>query len=263
MSERIAVVTGAGSGIGLAIARELVARRFSLLACSRDQRELDGLASEAGDRLLARVGADLSTDEGVRALLDRVDVLDRAPDLLVNCAGLGSWGEHLSIESSKVRAMLAVNVHALTTITSHVTRAMVARGSGRVLQVASTAAFQPVPMFAVYAATKHYVRAFSEALHDELDGTGVTVTVLYPGVTKTPFLDAARFPLDGAPGSVGWIARKALLEPEDVARKGVEGALQGERRVVVGALNQLQRALGIALPDAATRALWRSFLGRK
>lgn len=262
MTTRRAVVTGAGSGIGLAIAQELLSRDFALLACSRFEHELDALSTHARAHRVTRVGADLSTEQGVQTLLDAIDALESPPDLLVNCAGLGAWGEHLSIDPARVSATLAVNVAALTTITTHVARAMVSRGSGRVLQVASTAAFQPVPMFATYAATKHYVRAFSEALRDELEHTGVTVTVLYPGPTKTAFIDAAKFPIEGGTGSVGWLAKQALLDPADVAKQGIDAALRGDRGVVVGSLNQLQRALNRVLPEAATRALWRAFLSR-
>lgn len=262
MSERRAVVTGAGSGIGLAIARELLSRGYSLLACSRFDHELDALADESIRGSVDRCAQDLATQDGVSDLLATIDRLESPPDLLVNCAGLGAWGEHLAIDDARTRATIAVNVAALTAITTHVVRAMVGRGSGRVLQVASTAAFQPVPMFATYAATKHYVRAFSEALRDELDGTGVTITVLYPGPTKTAFIDAARFPIEGAAGSVGWIAKQTLLDPADVAKKGVDAALRGDRGVVVGPLNQLQRALSKVLPDTATRAIWKALRGR-
>lgn len=259
MAERWAVVTGAGSGIGLEIARELRSRGYSILASSRHEHELSAVASELGCDTFA---ADLSERSGTAALCDRIDALGSAPDVHVNCAGLGAWGEHLSLDPSRIDATIAVNVAALTTLTTHVARKMAARGEGRVLNVASTAAFQPVPMFAVYGATKHYVRAFSEALAEELAQSNVTVTVLYPGPTRTPFVSAASFPVGGSTGSFGWMVDRMLLDPRDVARSGVDAMLRGERSVVVGALNKLQHRLSAVLPDRATAALWNALRSR-
>jgi short-subunit dehydrogenase len=257
MSVRWAVVTGAGSGIGHSIARELRARGFDLLACSLHEDELVSLDDGARRPLLERVGADLSDERGVRALCSKIEELSDTPEILVNCAGLGAFGPHLELDPSRVAAMVAVNIGALTALTTYVARRMVTRKRGRVLNVASTAAFQPVPQFAVYAASKHYVRAFSEALAEELDGTGVTVSVLYPGPTNTAFLEAAGFPADGPTGSLGSIVKRALLEPDDVARAGIDGMLRGDRSIVLGPLNKLQRVLSQALPERASMALWR------
>lgn len=234
---RWALVTGASHGIGRDVAR-LAADDFSgLLLTGRDGAALAALAAELGRPGLSvrTLVADLSSDEGCRAVLDASLGAGIVPDLLVNNAGVGAWGLSLDLSWAQEEAILDVNVRALTRLTRAFVAPMVERGSGRILNVASTAAFQAGPRMAVYYASKAYVLHYSEALTHELAGSGVTVTVLCPGPTRSRFHERA-----GSERSslvVGGLLPLADTEP--VARAGYRGALAGRRLVIPGVINRL------------------------
>lgn len=245
---RVALVTGASSGIGLELARVAAERGYDLVLVARGEAALHALAAEIErDRgVSARVvTADLATADGPDVVARAVEDLEI--DVLVNNAGFGLYGDFLETDVDVEREMIAVNVVAPTVLAKAFARRMVRRGRGRILNVASTAAFQPGPRMAVYYATKAYVLSLSIALSIELAGTGVTVTCLAPGPVRTPFRERAR------------VSRSRLfsgergMEPEVVARAGWSALERGRRLAIPGAWNRVGAAAarGVPLPFAA------------
>jgi len=188
------VVTGASGGIGLEIARNLAAQRRPLVLVARSADKLESLAAELRQRHGIRVeviAIDLSASRAADQVAAEIVRRGTVVDTLVNNAGFGLFGKHVDTQLHDEQQMIDVNITALTRLTKLLLPAMVERGRGRLLNVASTAAFQPGPYMAVYYATKAYVLSYSEALAEELRGTGVTVTVLCPGPTTSGFQDKA------------------------------------------------------------------------
>ncbi|MCZ7681697.1 MAG: SDR family oxidoreductase [Sandaracinaceae bacterium] len=191
---KLAVVTGASSGIGAELARELAARGYDCVLSARRVSRLEELAAELREGRGIEVHvitADLSTREGAAELFEGVTALGRPVGFLANNAGFGIYGRFVEQPVERIEEMIQLNVTSLTTLTRLFVAPMVRQGHGRVLQVASIGAFQPSPLYAVYSATKAYVRDFSQALHFELRGTGVTVTTMCPGLTESEFHEKA------------------------------------------------------------------------
>lgn len=251
-----ALVTGASSGIGVAIARELAARGHSLTLVARRLERLRSLASELESEhgvAASALACDLRDDDARDVLEGRIRDTGRSVEILVNNAGFGSRGRFVSNEPGRMRDMVRLNVEAVVDLTSRFLPGMASRGRGTVLNVASLAAFQPLPGSATYAASKSFVLSFSEALHEELRGSGVTVTALCPGPVKTEFIETAGMAgVENDTPDVFWTSA------EDVGRQAVEGAEGGKRVVVPGALNRAQSLLGQHTP----RALGLPILGR-
>lgn len=233
---RAALVTGASGGIGLELARLLARDGYDLHLVARGAAELERIARE----LRAKHGVEVDTiavdlaDPAVpRRIHDALLVRGVALDVLVNNAGFGLAGPLAEADTERTLDMIQVNVAALTELTRLVLPGMLARGRGRILNVASTAAFQPGPLMAVYYATKAYVLSFTEAVAEEVRGTGVTLTALCPGPTHTGFAERAGMKQSRLFTSlvVGDAAR--------VARVGYRGMLRGRRVVIPGALNRL------------------------
>ncbi|HEX9258680.1 MAG TPA: SDR family oxidoreductase [Acidimicrobiales bacterium] len=180
-----ALVTGASSGIGEAMARRLAAAGVPTVVVARRRDRLEALATELpGIEVLP---ADLTTSAGVEAVAARLRDPDRPVELLVNNAGFGTSGPFVAVEAGRPEREVALNVSALTSLCHVALPGMVERRRGWVLNVSSVVGFQAVPYLAVYSATKAYVISFTEALHEELRGTGVHATVLCPGLTRTEF----------------------------------------------------------------------------
>ena len=247
------LVTGASSGIGAAIARALAARGYPTLLVARREEALTELATELRglSGLTSEVhAADLGTDEGLDTVRDLV-LHDERVIGLVNGAGFGVTGRVAELADDEGRAALdglvRLNVLALHDLTvaavgAFVHRARSSRRTGAILNVSSITAFQPLPGVASYAASKAFVQSFSEAVHAELSGTGVTLTTLSPGLTRTGFADAAGTDaFDAAPGL-------AVGDAEDVAEAGVAAMVAGHRSVVPGLVNQLSAAGGRLAP---------------
>jgi len=247
----LAVVTGASAGLGLDMARLLARRGYDVVLAARSVDRLESVRDEIESEIgtTAYVAAhDLSSEAGVDRLLQEVASLDRPVDFLANNAGLGVHGPYLETDPASEAAMIQVNVVSLVRLTRALLPAMVDRGSGRVLQVASTAGFMPGPVMATYYATKAFVLSYSDALAEELRGTGVTVTCLCPGPTRTGFQARA-----GAQNAGSF--KGAAMESEPVARAGIEGALSGRRRVVPGVINKLSTWAPRFLPRDVLTAL--------
>ena len=230
------LVTGASSGIGADIARSLAGRGRGLVLVARRVDRLEELADELGRGHGVRVellAADLG-EAGARAEMVReVDRLGLTVDVLVNNAGFGTGGLFQDLEADREVEMVRVNAEAVVDLCGRFVPAMVARGAGGVLNVASTAAFQPLPRQATYGATKAFVLSFTDALHADLMGTGVTATSLCPGPVRTEFVETAGIASEAENlPSVFW------ADSESVAEEGVRGLERGRRVVVHGALNR-------------------------
>jgi hypothetical protein len=246
----LALVTGASSGIGLELARVAAARGHDLVLVARGEDALRALAAELErDHGAAAhiVPADLSAPEGPDATARAVEDLGLEVDVLVNNAGFGLYGDFLATDLEIERDMIAVNVVAPTVLAKRFAVPMVQRGRGRILNVASTAAFQPGPRMAVYYATKAYVLSFSLALSIELQGTGVTVTCLAPGPVRTPFRERARV------SASRLFSGERGREPAEVARAGWAALERGRRLVIPGAWNRIGAGAArvVPLPFAA------------
>lgn len=249
LEDRLCLVTGASSGIGAEIARELADRGAHLLLTGRDRHRLDEVARalhREGRPAPRTVVADLSTGEGVQEVLAGVG--DRPVEVLVNNAGFATYGEHATLPADREAALIAVNCTAVVALTRALLPGMLARGSGGVLNVASTIAFQAAPRQATYGASKAFVLSYTEALAEELRGTDLSVTVLCPGPTQSGFLQA----MGSREAGTSLIYRRAT--PADrVARKGVDALLAGRVVKVVGVSNAVLTQSGRTAPRAVLR----------
>lgn len=248
-----ALVTGASSGIGAALARELAAGGVGhLVVVARRAERLDALAVELAGRYGTAVdvlAADLTTESGLAMVEERLTDGEVPVDLLVNNAGVGTPGRFADAPVGALEAQVALNVSALVRLTHAALAPMVARGHGAVCNVSSLASYQPAPGSAVYAAGKAFVTSLSESLHEELRGTGVTVTAVCPGFTRTEFLEAAGgSEAAGMPGFV-WMSAEA------VAAEAVAATARGRALCVPGLGYKALVALETPLPRSARRWL--------
>ena len=192
LNGKTALVTGASSGIGAAIAKELAAQGVHLILVARSRDKLEQLADELSKSYAVRciaVAADLSSPNCGSNLLAQVKAMDIDVDILVNNAGYGTFGRFDSIAPEHEQAEIAVNIAAVVDLAHAFLPEMLLRGSGTILNTASTAAFQPVPYMAVYAASKAFVLSFSEALWAEYRDQGIHVVALCPSAVDTGFID--------------------------------------------------------------------------
>ena len=245
-----AVVTGASSGLGALFAEKLAQRGLPLVLSGRDEARLAEVRQRV-QRLAPGVDVELVVgDLGIHAGVDAlVAVLDgRVIDVLVNNAGFGTYGRLPEIEPDRDHELIAVNVDALVRLTHAVLPGMLARGHGRILNVASTIAFQPAPYQATYGASKAFVLSFSQALWAETTGSGVTVTALCPGPTRTGFVDALDADVSGT------AIYRRLASPETIVAAGLR-ALDRGRPVVVPGLRNRVMATGASLSPGWVGAL--------
>jgi short-subunit dehydrogenase len=232
-----ALITGASSGIGLDLTRLFAADGHDLILVARNEAKLRQTAAELEREhgvSVTVLAADLAKPETPDRLVAALSDQGRSVDVLVNNAGYGAAG-HFAHETDlrSELEMIQVNITALTHLTKLFLPAMVDRKRGRIMNVASTASFQPGPLMAVYYATKAYVLSFSEAIAEELAGTGVTVTALCPGPTATGFAAAAEAT------NRRLFKWKTPMASMDVARIGYAGMLRGQRIVIPGMANKL------------------------
>ncbi len=229
-----ALITGASGGIGDALARELASAGHDLVLVARSEDTLRALATElaAKHSISADVlTADLGAAGAAAALVEQL--AGRQIDILVNNAGFGDFGAFHQADAAKISQMVTLNVATLTDLARALLPDMVARGAGKVLNVASTAAFMPGPLMAVYYATKAYVLSFSEAIAYELKSTGVTVTALCPGPVASGFQAGADM------GSSKLVKGKKLMTAETCAKIAVTAMNAGKPVVVAGFKNKL------------------------
>jgi short-subunit dehydrogenase len=246
--DRTCIVTGASSGIGTEMARQLAQRGQGVTLVARREAKLRDLAAELHDAHGVRAevcSADL-TDEGSRtALVDTMAERGLTVELLVNNAGLSTMGPVHKSDPAREVAMLRTDVEAVAHLCSLFLPGMVERGRGAVLNVASTAAFQPLPGQAGYAASKVFVLAYSQAMAQELKGTGVSVTTLCPGPVETGFAEAAGISNDDAEHS---LPKFMWVSAEEVAKTAVDGVAKGRSVVIPGASNRVLARLSHLTP---------------
>lgn len=241
-----ALVTGASGGIGEAYARQLAAQGADVVLVARRGEALERLAGELQDRNGVRcevLAADLTTDDGLRTVEARVGDVD----LLVNNAGYGIARHLVEVASEDVDGMIRLNVLALARLTRAALPGMLDRGHGGIVNVSSVAGFQPSPSFATYNATKAFVTMFTEALSLEVQGTGVRVQALCPGLTRTGFQAVA-----GETGTDG-LPDLMWQEPDEVVRASLAGLRRNRVIVVPGAHNKVLVAGSSILPNGIKR----------
>jgi uncharacterized protein len=255
-----ALVTGASSGIGAAIARELASRGHAVALVARREERLRSLATEIESELdgsAETIVCDLADPAERERLVQELRDRGRAVEVLVNNAGFGLQADFATSPRDRVVEMVRVNVEAVVDLTSLFLPGMLERGRGSVINIASIGAFQPLPGSAVYGASKAFVLSFSEAIRTELRGTGVGVTAVCPGPIRTEFTDVAGIGgvEDRTPGAV-W------MSAEDLARHAVDGAEHDRRVVVPGMLNRASALAGQHSPRAVALPLisrfWRN-----
>jgi short-subunit dehydrogenase len=250
----VVVVTGASSGIGQELARALASRGYSLAVVARRRERLEGLATEvrqAHDVAVTVHPADLR-DQAVRdELIQELRNDERQLVALCNCAGIGSFGRFDELALDGERAQIALNCAAIVDLVHQLLRPMLVYGSGAILNVGSLASMQPIPHNATYAASKAFVASFSEALHAELAGTGVSCTLISPGPVRTEFAASAGVSRLGAEGP-----QLIWSDPARVASVAIEAMLAGRRSVVPGTLSRIASISGRFSPrPASLRAL--------
>jgi short-subunit dehydrogenase len=230
MTKGIALITGASSGIGEALAREFARQDYDLIITARRSDRLEALARELRELVnVDIITCDLGEALGARHLTQAIDALGKDVDILVNNAGIAHGDDFHGSDFEKVEQLIALNVSALTHLTHHFIQPMVKRGAGKILNVASVAAFQPVPSMAAYAASKAFVLSLTESLSEELRGTGVSITALCPGLTKTELVEDLM---------AQDVPEFMMSSTKEVAREGYSALMANEVIRIPGVANQ-------------------------
>jgi len=260
-SRPVALVTGASSGIGEALAGLFAAAGHDLVLVARSADKLKVLAATLSARHGARVRvepADLSKPGAAETLAARLKRARVPVDVLVNNAGVLAQGRFAAMDAASHQQIIDLNISGLTAMLSAFVPTMVARGAGRVLNVASIASFQPVPSLATYAASKAYVLSLTESLSEELRGSGVSITALCPGITATGMLDQ----VVGANPQVSRIPGFLIGDVTDVARQGFDACMKGDVICVPGVVNQAAMLASRSTPKWLLRRI-SGLLGRQ
>jgi uncharacterized protein len=258
-SRSLALVTGASSGIGADLAREMARHGHDVVLTARRAPQLEALATELRALGVAAtvIAKDLGVPGAARELAAEIETRGMQIDVLVNNAGFGDVGTFTREDPDRVDAMLQLNVAALTALTRAFLPGMVSRKRGRVMFVASTAAFQPGPNMATYCATKAYVLSLGEAVAYELRGTGVTLTTLCPGATHTGF--AAESGAHALPLFKNGLVPK--MTSAEVARAGYDAMMRGRPVLVTGLTNKLVAFSGSVFPHFIVFPVVKLLLG--
>jgi uncharacterized protein len=250
----VALVTGASAGIGEEFARQLAARGHDLVLVARDRARLEALAEGLADERGAHAEV-LPADLTDGAQLAAVEARARTVDTLINNAGYGTFGNFYELDLAVEIREAQLNVLALMRLTHAAAGAMASRGKGAILNVSSLAGFQPGPMNATYSATKAFVTSFTEAVHEEMKGTGVSVSVLCPGFTHTQFQERANAPASSVPGFM-W------QNAPEVAAAGLDGLAKNKAIIIPGSVNRVLGTLANMAPHAVTRRAGAAVLKR-
>ncbi len=233
---KIALITGASGGIGYEFAIILAQHKYDLVLVARSEQKLLEIATEISSKYNVKVktfAKDLSDISTINSLYTTLKNDNIAINVLINNAGFGEFGFFKDIDWKKEEQMINLNITALTLLTKLFVKDMIVAKEGRILNVASTAAFQPGPLMAVYFATKAYVLSFTEAIANELKGTGVTITALCPGATESGFAKAA------SAEETSLFKNRKLPTSKEVALFGYKAMMNGKTVVIHGLLNKI------------------------
>lgn len=253
-TKRTALVTGASGGIGLELAKLFAKDKIDLVLVARSADKLNALASELRSKFNVQVkviAMDLSQSNAAVKIYDQLKGEKIEIEYLVNNAGIGTFGKFHASEWKKDEEMIQLNIFALTQLTKLFVKDMVARKSGRILNVASTAAFQPGPLMSIYYASKSYVLLFTEAIANELEGTGVTATVLCPGPTETGFMEAASM----ADSTLFKLTKPVAAR--GVAEDGYRAMMKGKVVTISGIMNAMTANMVRLFPRSLVRRIAR------
>ncbi|MXV53172.1 SDR family NAD(P)-dependent oxidoreductase [Pedobacter sp. HMF7647] len=246
--QKYALITGATSGIGYELAKLFAQDHYNLVIVARDEAELSKTASELENQFGITVTTfqkDLFNKEAAFEIYDETQAKGLNIDVLVNNAGQGQFGEFVDTDINRELDIIHLNICSTVILTKSFAQDMVARGDGKILNVASIAGKVPGPFQAVYHGTKAFVHSFNEAVNNELKGTGVTLTSLLPGATDTDFFNKAEM-LDSKIVQEG-----KLGDPAQVAKDGYDALMAGEDKVISGMKNKMQVAMSNVTPDSA------------
>ena len=249
-----ALVTGASGGIGRELARVHAESGGDLVVVARSGdalRELKGELENAHGITVEVLEKDLNDPEAPKEILEALRDKNIEVEILINNAGFGTFAPFIRTDWDKQAAIIAVNIHALTGLTHSFLPGMIERNRGRVLNVASTAAFYPGPLMSVYYASKHYVLAFSDSLAEEIRNSEVTITTLCPGPTDTGFQSRA------GNENIRLMKKFAVMDPYSVAKYGYQKMLAGKLTAVPGLFNTLSAVLPRFLPRKAAMRIVR------
>ncbi|OON67717.1 SDR family NAD(P)-dependent oxidoreductase [Hymenobacter sp. CRA2] len=241
-----ALITGATSGIGLELAKLFAKDHYNLVIVARDQQELERTAGELRQQYGVEVvplAKDLFKREAPFEVYEAVKAQGLQVEALVNDAGQGQYGEFIETDINRELDIIQLNIGAYVVLTKKFLQDMVARGSGKILQVSSIGGELPGPLQSVYHGTKAFVTSFTEAIREETKDKGVTITALLPGVTDTDFFRKADMERSKL------VAEGSKADPADVAKDGYEALLAGKDKVVSGFMNKVQVAVSNVIPD--------------
>ncbi|MEJ5304647.1 MAG: SDR family oxidoreductase [Ignavibacteria bacterium] len=255
---KTALITGASFGIGYELSKIFANEKYNLVLVARNRERLNEIESELKRENNIRIKTlvkDLSNPEAPKEIFDEL-VYDKIEiDVLVNNAGFGLLGPFAELDLKDQLDMIQVNITSLVHLTGLILPSMIKRGSGKILNVASTAAFQPGPNMAVYYATKAFVLSFSKALYKELKDKGITVTALCPGPTKTEFQKRARME------NINLERSKLIpyMSAERVARVGYKGLMKGKKVVIPGFMNKVGTKIVRFAPESFILSILHKF----
>jgi short-subunit dehydrogenase len=254
-----ALITGASSGIGLELANVHASKGDNLVLVARNKTKLDELKTELESKYkitVYTIGKDLSYANAAKEVYDETSNQKIEIDYLINNAGFGDFGMFVESDWNKELQMINLNITTLTQFTKLYLKEMVSRKSGKIMNVASTAAFQSGPMMAVYFATKAYVLSFSEAINNEVSDKGVTVTVLCPGATESGFQEAA------AMEESALVKGKKLPTSKEVAEYGYKSMMSGKTIAIHGLMNWIMANAVRFTPRALVVKITRKLQGK-
>jgi short-subunit dehydrogenase len=261
LAGRVAVVTGASSGIGLATAKALARAGARLALVARSEARLRAaardVASAGGDDAVLALACDVADPEAVRAMAEQVRRDAGVPDILVSNAGVGHWAPVVDLPLERIRAVLEVNFLGAVHCTKAFLPDLLERRRGTLVFVSSGFGVLPFPYTAAYCASKHALNGFAGALRPEVEPLGVNVLLVLPGSTRTPFFDANAYPAD----VLSRYLFQRSVPPERVAERIVRAVLRRRRHAVVGVLNDLGLRLASAFPEL--RDAYLSHVGRR
>ncbi|NHM30225.1 SDR family NAD(P)-dependent oxidoreductase [Neobacillus terrae] len=253
--KKTALITGATSGLGYEFVKLFANDGYNLVLVARNENKLEEIKQTFTNLEVTVIAKDLSVPRAANEVFREIEEKGLDIDVLVNNAGFGLLGKFDELDIYKQLEMIQLNITSLTELTYYILPKMKERNSGKILNVASTAAFQPGPLMAVYYATKAFVLSLSEALVEELNDSKVTVTTLCPGATKTNFGSVANVE--------GTKMFSKAMESDKVAKKGYEAMMSGKRVIVTGGLNKAGALGAKFLPRNLSAKLAKYVAGEK